>query len=302
MKRYLLLPLALVFAMPALAAEAAQPPLVCNPVEGIDNLLEPGRILLVGEFHGTAESPAFVADAACLAKKAGRSVTVGLEVPVDEETRVKGYLSSTGSEADRAALLNGPFWQDEYQDGRRSEAMSSLIEALRKLSRGSAPVHVILLDSPGVVKDAQARDRAMAERLESAAQQRPRDLFIVLTGNIHNRLAKGVPWNAQYEPMGFVLAQHLPSVHFTSLNVAYAGGTAWSCETPEASSCKSREIHGKVVTKGRKVLLWDAVNKDGYSGIYNVDAVTASPPAKRSTRPSTNPSPPRSGRKATRSA
>lgn len=284
MKRYLFLPLVLVLALPAQAAKNAKPSLACHAVEGLSQLLEPGRILLVGEFHGTAESPEFVADAACLARKAGRSVTVGLEIPVDEEARVTTYLSSAGTEADRSALLSGPFWQAEYQDGRRSQAMSSLIEALRSLSRGASPVHVVLLDSPGELKDPQARDRAMAERLKNAAQQRPRDLFITLTGNIHNRLAKGVPWDPQYEPMGFVLSQNLSTMRLTSLDVAYAGGTAWSCETPEASSCQARPLHGKAVTKGRKVMLWDAVSKDGYSGIYNVDAVTASPPAARPKR------------------
>jgi hypothetical protein len=272
-------------SMSAAPATKPEPPLVCNSVEGLGNLLEPGRMLLLGEFHGTEESPAFVADAACLATKAGQKVTVGLEIPVDEEARVESYLSSAGSPTDRSALLSGPFWQAEYQDGRRSQAMFSLIESLRRLNHRSSPVHVVLLDSPGVQTDAHVRDRAMAERLKSAALARPRDLFIVLTGNLHNRQAKGVPWDAQYEPMGFVLPQIDPGVHLTSLDVAYAGGTAWSCETPEASSCKPRTLQGKALTKGRRVMLWDTVNKDGYSGIYYVDMVTASPPAKQSTKP-----------------
>jgi hypothetical protein len=279
---------ALFLALPAIAAQPAMPPLQCNLIAGVDKLLEPGRVLLLGEFHGTAESPGFVGDLACLAEKAGRPVTVALEIPVDEDARVQTFLASAGSEADRQALLSGPFWQDQYQDGRRSQAMLGLIDSLRKLrnrSNGAAPLHVVLLDSPGIVKDAGIRDRAMAERLKTATAQRPKDLFLVLTGNIHNRLARGVPWDAKYEPMGFVLSQSEPKLRLTSLDVSYGGGTAWSCETPDAASCKSRPLGGKARGKGREVVLWEAVDKDGYSGIYNVDVVTASPPAKQSAKP-----------------
>src|SRR5436305_6218569 len=45
----------------ALAAGTEPPPLACHPVEGLAPLLRPGTILLLGELHGSRESPAIVA-------------------------------------------------------------------------------------------------------------------------------------------------------------------------------------------------------------------------------------------------
>src|ERR1051326_1106924 len=111
-----------------LLASGVLPAAACDPVDGLGPLLEPGSVLLLGEMHGTEESPAFVDRAACLAHKAGQPVTVALEIPVQEEPLISAYLSSQGGEKDRAALLRGSFWADPYQDGRRSKAMLGLIE------------------------------------------------------------------------------------------------------------------------------------------------------------------------------
>ena len=37
----------------------------CEPIEGIQALLKPGRVLLLGELHGTVESPEFTREVAC---------------------------------------------------------------------------------------------------------------------------------------------------------------------------------------------------------------------------------------------
>jgi hypothetical protein len=38
----------------------------CTPVANAESLIKPGRIVLVGEMHGTREIPAVVADLACM--------------------------------------------------------------------------------------------------------------------------------------------------------------------------------------------------------------------------------------------
>jgi hypothetical protein len=237
-------------------------------------------VVLLGEMHGTAESPAFVADTVCLASRSGRAVTVGLEMPVEEEPRVLTYLASQGSAANRDALLKGAFWQDPFQDGRRSQAMLSLLEDLRRFAHQGAPLRVALLDL-AVPLPGQERDRAMEKRLEATVVERPKDLFLVLTGNIHTRLARGVPWDADYEPMGFILSQHRPDLSLVALDVGYTGGTAWYCESQEPASCMPRPVRGSAAVKERGVILRGAIGKDGYNGVYRVGDLTASPPATR---------------------
>src|SRR5690348_2907247 len=48
---------------------------------GLAALFHPGALIVFGELHGTAESPAFVASAACHAASRGQEVAVGLEIP-----------------------------------------------------------------------------------------------------------------------------------------------------------------------------------------------------------------------------
>jgi len=128
-----------VVAAPA-SSPASPKPLACREIEGLEPLLAPGAGVLFGEIHGTVESPAFVANAACLALRAGFPVTVALEIPREEQPRVDTFLASAGMVADRAALLDSSFWQDKYQDGRRSQAMLSLLDELRRLRRGGHPI------------------------------------------------------------------------------------------------------------------------------------------------------------------
>lgn len=260
------------------ATEPDRVALTCKPVEGTSGLFAPGRVVLLGEMHGTRESPAFVADMVCLAAQAGRAVTVGLEIPVEEEPRIATYLASQGSSVDRDALLKGAFWQDLFQDGRRSQAMLSLLEDLRRLSHQGASLRVVLLDS-AVPLPGQERDRAMEKRLETTLAERPKDLFIVLTGDLHTRLARGVPWDAGYEPMGFLLSQNRPGLSLMALDVGYTGGTAWYCDSPEPSSCRTRPVRGSEAMKERGVILRGAIDKDGYNGVYRVGNLQASPPA-----------------------
>jgi hypothetical protein len=248
----------------------------CKAVRGIEPLLKPGVVLL-GEIHGTNESPAFVGEIVCHALRAGLPVTVGLEIPGEEEPRFAAYLDSAGTAADREALLAGAFWQDAYQDGRRSEAMLGLVERLRQLRKQGAKVRLVLLDVTGA-SSGQERDRAMAERLKAAAGGAPADLIVTLTGNIHNRTVQGTPWDASYEPMGYLVARD-SALHPLSLDVSYTGGTAWTCTSAERESCQTRSLKGQGEGQALEVRLGDAVDANGFRGSYHVGTLSASPPA-----------------------
>ncbi len=255
----------------------------CPEVEGLDPLLVPGAVLLLGEMHGTAESPAFAEAAACRALKGGRRVIVALEIPREEQERVETFLASPGEEADRTALLEGPFWRSEYQDGRRSRAMLSLLDGLRRLSRQGLPLRARLIDREESPSSPQVRDRWMGEALAAAADESPDALVIALTGNVHSRITRGTPWDPGYEPMGFDLVGSRPSLRVASLNVSYRGGTAWFCTSDQPGSCGVHPLKsaGEAGADGRwHVALYPEV-RSGSSGVYEVGTLTASPPARR---------------------
>src|SRR6202166_3161952 len=271
---------AMAFALAAscFPARTGNAPPTCGAVPGLDPLLRSRDVVLVGEMHGTVESPAFVDRAVCLALAVGRSVTVGLEIPLEEDSRIRAFLASSGSASDRDALLRGAFWQAPFQDGRRSRAMLALLGDLRRSFHAGSPLHLLLLDSTAF-RGGSERDRAMARRLRDAIAAAPHDLFLVLTGNIHTRLRQGVPWDPSYEPMGFVLTHLAPKLALAALDVAYTGGSAWICETPEPASCGAKALKGRPDAGSPGVTLAPTVSAEGYSGFYRVGTLTASPPA-----------------------
>lgn len=263
----------------AFQANPKQNPLVCRAIEGLDPLLVPGAVLLLGEVHGTVESPAFAANAVCVALRAGHSATLALEIPREEQTRIEAFLMSDGTKADRAAVLRSEFWSSNYQDGRRSQAMLFLLDEVRQLRRGGRPIRIKLIDRAERPATSAHRDRWMAEALVQALDESPVAVVIALAGNIHTRVSRGTPWDANYEPAGFVLASRKPEIRLTSLNVSHQGGTAWICTSADAASCQARPLRGSPDSQaGRVVLLPQITN--GHRGIYGVGTLTASPPAQ----------------------
>ena len=120
----------------------------------------------------------------------GLAVTVALEIDGAEEERIRRYLESAGSDADRSELIEGAFWQSSYQDGCRSLAMVELLSGLREMIAEGRELNVVLLDREGF-PSAQARDARMAERIVEVAHAAPEDVVLSLTGDIHSRVAPG---------------------------------------------------------------------------------------------------------------
>jgi len=144
----------------------------CEPIEGIQALLAPGRVLVLGELHGTVESPAFTGDFACHAVGAGLDVVVTLELSPAATSDFEAFLQSPGKPSDRAELLSGRLWQRSYQDGRTSRAMVDLLEGLARLRREGHSVRVALFDARPA-GGGQARERAMAANVASLIEASP---------------------------------------------------------------------------------------------------------------------------------
>ena len=274
MKRKLLV---LLLALPAVLTAWAQPRpmLSCPEVPGLAPLLRPGHVVLLGEMHGTNESPQFLQNAVCAALRAGHGVTVGLEIPLSETARVEAFLGSPGNADAEQRLLQGPIWHRAYQDGRASRAMLDLIRTLRAHRAAGLPVRVALIDDPSAP---QGRDRVMRTRIQTALAAAPDNVFLNLTGNVHNRLTRGTRWKTDYEPMGFLLARSIEATRIVSLNVAHSGGEAWVCFGSTPSDCGIKPLKGRA-GDGQGVVLLEEPDGEAYHGHYHVGRLTASLPA-----------------------
>ncbi len=269
----LLIPaLATVMVMSIGAPIAAQE---CPPIDGLGSLLKPSRVLVLGELHGTVESPAFVLDVACHAAAAGLHVVVGLEQMPGGQGDLDRFLFSVGELEYREQLLAGSVWQAGYQDGRASWAMFDLIDGLRRLRSDGASVKVVLFDASGAA-GGQQRERAMARHLAGVIDESPHAMLIVLTGNRHSRITRGGPGSADYEPMAYVLRQRLPGTDLISLDVGHGGGTAWIC----APSCGITGLAGHHGERQWAIEIDDASRPAGHHGWYHVGRITASKPAR----------------------
>jgi hypothetical protein len=257
------------------------------PIIGLSEQAHPGMVMLLGELHGTQEVPRFVALSACQLASRGMPVTVGLEMPVENQERVRRFIASAGTENDHALLMESPFWRSPYPDGRGSEAVAHLLEQLRWLRAQGLDVRVFVFDHPEL--QGEAREAAMAWSILSEVEQARERFALVVTGNIHPRIQPGVPWDLGYRPMGYLLSRKLPSV--LSLDVAFDSGTAWICAVEEKKpiECGVREAKGRDNGDRYFVHTFDKPSDAGYHGIFYVGPVSASPPAVRPRTSSSNP-------------
>lgn len=246
-----------------------------------DRLLTPGNVLLFGEIHGTEEAPELFADAVCAALARDRAVRVALEWSSSVEPAVRAFLTDDDEEAARQALLATEPWTRAYQDGRNSRAMLELLDELRGWTRAGRPVEVVFFDRRPTGGDV-TRDALLAEQLadlaQSDAQGDARPVLLVLTGNLHARLTPGVPWDDTFEPMGYLLTGLLPELPIHSLDLSSTGGSAWICQGGTPDSCGAQKLGGAGSGDSFAIRLDDDL-EDGFSGVYHVGAMTASPPA-----------------------
>jgi hypothetical protein len=259
------------------AAESATKHDDAHDVKGAAPLLEPGKLLVLGEMHGSDEFPATLADLARQGAAIG-PVNVYLELPEAEQHVVDDLVAGQGAKTPPAAGA----WARAYQDGRSSAAMWKLLVSLTDLARETKRVHVHLIDVPETSHPdkefARKRDRSMADVVIGSVHAHPAELHLALVGNAHSRLKFGVPWDPQYAPFAYLVKEG--GVPVTSVLGTYSTGSIWSCESPELSSCGVHGVKGSIPDTGteRKIELAAGV-EGGHLGTAYVGALHASPPA-----------------------
>ena len=239
----------------------------CSPIPGAERLWARSelRFVLVGEMHGTNETPAVFGDLVCSASETKRTIIAGLEVR--DQQALNRFMDSKNRETSVKELLSTDEWKGT--DGRASSAMLVLVERLRSLKADGLLSRVIAFSASGGSADQD--EEAMSSALLRASTANPDALVIVLTGNVHaskQELAEV----GSYRLMG----SFLPPAQTVSLLVTDRGGEAWNCQD---GSCGPHTLASSAGVNREITLISPHV---GYDGVLSTGlSVTASKPANR---------------------
>lgn len=265
----------------AMTAPASHEPAetACTPLPGVEALRDIQRpdFVIMGEAHGTTELPAAFADLVCAYAAAGTPLTVGLEFLPAEQPALDAYLASDGGEGAKAALLASPAWM--IRDGRASQAIFGLIEALRKMKATHGNLAVVAFDHPSERPGTSAaREKGMADLLLAAKRGRPAAPMLALTGNGH---AGKSEWKSLGPPFP-AMSQLLPAERTIAVSFHVESGEIWSCwrETPESDEiCGPRPVRAQSESRPRGIEAGSS--RKGFDATLSVGSpFTASLPAK----------------------
>jgi hypothetical protein len=198
----------------------------CAAVPGASRLWQPEtRWVIVGEMHGTNESPDAFANLVCLASATGRPVTVAVEYTSDDQAAIDAFLASDGSPAARAALLKLFLFTSKLQDGRGSVAFMRLFERLRIFKQAGRIAGVIASDVGRATPQGLERNAAMAQTWTGIAA--PDDAIILAyVGNLHAMRKQIAIGDRTIVPAGAIM----PVKRTVTVNIDGNGGKAWTCQ------------------------------------------------------------------------
>ncbi|MGV8961583.1 MAG: calcium-binding protein [Stenotrophomonas sp.] len=199
------------------------------------------RLVVLGEFHGTVETPLLVAELVEIYSRHDAPVRLALELPMSENAALARYLRSDGAAPAREALRQSPFWSvnDDQHDGRRSRDMLALIEAVRALREQGRDVSVAGYDRERDVSGGNdARDALLATHLRQQFNALPvAARMLVLTGNVHAMRQR--PADAPAQMQLWPMASHLLDLPLYSVRLEALQGEFWGC----APQCHAIALH-----------------------------------------------------------
>lgn len=259
-------------------ASDAVKPVNCAAIPGATVLIDrPGtRRIVVGEMHGTNETPAAFGDLVCLASTRA-PVTVALEQPESEQSAIDAFIGSDGGSAATSKFLESAIWTQELKDGRSSRAYFRLFQRLRELRVAGRVRKVVAFQplyevGPGGF-DAAEYEIAMAATL--LERTRSADFTLALVGNIHAMRTEQAWAKPPYVPM----AGHLPTASTLTVDTHWNGGSYWACTS--MTDCGPQTAKPARVVTERSIVTTDRPNVP-YSGVFYLGtAATASAPQVR---------------------
>ncbi|KLD63015.1 hypothetical protein [Dyella japonica] len=264
--RYAWLLAALWFGLSGLPLHARSPAQrACAPLQGFE-VTRQAQVTVFGDMHGTVQSPAVFAQAACLfaQRLGGERGVIGLELPES----FNAYFDEVGVqpvETVWARAGSDAFW-DEFRDGRHSAAMWQLVHRLIALSaRSGGSLRIVALARQPIDVDGAA---LLVDSMKSSGASRA----LVLIGNAHARMTR-MP-GQESEPF----ARHVANAGLSviSLNAQAGGGKAWWC----APGCAVHPFYASPEKGGVKIVLLPDGDRQPWHGYYYVPEMTLSHPVK----------------------
>lgn len=257
----------------------------CQPYAGTEYILglAEDHVIILGEMHGTNESPDALRQLACSLLKSGQSVKIGLEAewPQGEELN---------------ALLDRPFSREEAfgaapsmwstHDGRSSEAVYRLLEQLSRWKQQGLDISIFAFDAVpgewmGSENEAAARDRAMAQQVDRQIEEFE-GAVLLETGSFHAQKRAFFFAGQEFIPM----ASQISARPVLSLEMTYSSGFAWVNAGYEDDAGNLIEQIGPMRMSGLddpelppKSFSLESDNPAAFDGTYFTGNPTASPPA-----------------------
>lgn len=265
----------------AACAHSPQPALNCDPYAGTKDLLDraAGHVIVLGEMHGTHQSPEAVQQIACAALARGESVRIGLEAVSSQGAALDAALDGTFDE--EAVFQAAPLMWTSL-DGRGTGAVLGLLKQVGQWRADGFNVSVFAFDAmlKGPFSPA-ARDTAMAETVDLELSGFD-GVAVLFTGSFH----------AQKQPFDYAgetitpMASMIRVRPVLSLQMHHTGGEAWVNATIEQDDGTITESIGplKIGPNGRtdgvaRTIELTSELPDAYDGSYMTGPITASPPA-----------------------
>ena len=281
-----------------LAALAAGQVPACAPLPGWEEVAEraAGKYLVLGESHGTAESPMATVEYVCAVARDG-PVLLAIEFSSTSNEAFQRAWRLPHAGFREALIAEVPEW-GERQDGVSSVAMLEMLVRLHALKEAGHVIDIVAFN--GASGDAQRaafaglpgqepHEAAQAANIRAAAQQRDYSHVVVLVGRFHSRKVAGQAGAEQVRPMAMLLAE--PD-RVISLGIHTSGGESWGCElrtdieidftrpiTDDMVRCGASRYGASQPPREAGFHFDETLASVGLDGEFALGAVTASPPA-----------------------
>lgn len=216
------------------------------------------RVVVVGDLHGTNESPAVFYDLACaFANDQGKERRfIGLELP----EKFDAYFMKPSESLE--AMLEDEFW-NKMGDGRHSAAMRAMVAQLMKMRLvRSGQVKLIALERRPI-------DAAGAEKLVDLLSEESGSRALVFIGNAHARKTR--MRQQRVDPFALVLQK--AGMDVLALDALAGSGSWWTC----LSGCAARPVFPQPRGNEVKIVVNRCSSSDcAYDGYYYVPRLTVS--------------------------
>lgn len=248
-----------------------------------------GKILVIGEPHGTNEVPQAFLSYVCAASKRGVDITVALEI---SEKFQSGLRMASEAQDKQTSLLQNLKSHWAVEDGRGSIAMFDLINELYKL-KGVKIIPIQrsfeLTPPEGLTTDQQMfewssnlshefiqqkADESYAAAVLDSWNGQHDETMIVLVGNIHAAKAE-LGYMPNVKPMGMLL----PQDSVVSFKIQHAGGTAW-VSGPQGTGPVDygRDLTITPQIKDQPEMGMSQMLEPHYDGYFYIGSISASAP------------------------